>query len=506
MKVLLLATDYCLLSTGTVIIKRVTLLTLVLLALAAPAAASGGGGRLAPDLSRYEGRAVESVSLEVEEASLDEAALGELRAHLKVAAGGTFAAVLVRESIQALFDSGRVADVRVEARDAAAPGPDGKPRLALRFVIRPQVSVAGVEFEIGADFGAEITEDELRSRVTLLEPGKRLTEQSLKENAEAIVAYLHDRGFYRAEVDYDRRLDPTRTRATVVFNVKPGEPTHVETFNINITGLEPDRLAAIRRDLKLQPGARFTQAALGEDVGRVRRALIEAGRLAPRLDEPEIRLDSAANRVNVTLAGSVGPKVDVKIEGYELSEKRRRELLPIEREGTIDYAAIVEGARRISNRLQGEGYFFADVTPVCAVVPPLAPPADALGPAAEFDPCELLNPAELASSNVTISYQVERGRRFKLTDIRIEGTDKLSLEDVDPQLRSQTANALGIIPLLGYGRGYTSGDALEHDRRIVEARMRDLGYRRAQVTVRQGVSLTSDNLIVTFAVDEGPLT
>ena len=47
--------------------------------------------------------------------------------------------------------------------------------------------------------------------------------------------------------------------------------------------------------------------------------------------------------------GSVGPKVAVNITGYELSEKRRRELLPVEREGTIDYSAIEEGRRRISN-------------------------------------------------------------------------------------------------------------------------------------------------------------
>ncbi|HEX7955478.1 MAG TPA: POTRA domain-containing protein, partial [Pyrinomonadaceae bacterium] len=204
-------------------IQRVLLLTFALLLAAPPAArAEGGAARLAPDLSRYEGRGVESVALEVEGASLDESALAELRARLKVAAGATFSAVLVRESLQALFDTGRVADARVEARDAAGAGADGRARVALRFRIRPQVSVAGVEFEIGADSGAEITEDELRSRVTLLEPGKRLSEQSLRENAEAVVAYLHDRGFYRAEVSYDRRLDPTRTRATVVFNVKPG--------------------------------------------------------------------------------------------------------------------------------------------------------------------------------------------------------------------------------------------------------------------------------------------
>jgi outer membrane protein insertion porin family len=475
--------------------------------LVAFADALAGGPRLAPDLSRYEGRTVESVDLSVEEASLDESALAELRARLRVSPGRPFSAVLVRDSLQALFDTGRVADARVEAHDAAgAAGPDGRPPVALRFVIRPQVSVAGVEFAIGADSGAEITEDELRSRVTLLEPGKRLTEQSLRENADAVQAYLRDRGFYRAEVTYDRSLDPTRTRATVVFNVRPGPPTQLEAFNIDITGLDPASLVAVRRELKLQPGAHFTQAALGEDVARIRSAVIEGGHLAPRFEEPDIRLDSAANRISVTLRGTVGPHVEVRVEGYALDEKRKRELLPIEREGTIEYSAIIEGARRVRNRLQDEGYFFAEVTPTCAVTPPLAPPADALGTAADFDQCELLNPEELANRNVTISYDVARGRRFKLTDIRIEGTDRLSVADVSADLRSQTANALGIIPLLGYGRGYTSEEALEHDRRIVQARMVDLGFRNADVSVRQGVTLASDNIIITFAVREGPLT
>ncbi|MCA1618539.1 MAG: BamA/TamA family outer membrane protein [Acidobacteria bacterium] len=489
------------------IIKRVLLLALALLPLLAPSGAragNGGGPRLAPDLSRYEGRTIESVTLEVEDATVDEAALGELRARLRVAAGAAFSAVLVRESLQALFDTGRVADARVEARDAAGGGADGRPRVALRFLFRPQVSVAGVEFQIADVPRAGVGEDELRSRVTLLEPGKRLTEAALRENAEAIVAYLHDRGFYRAEVSYDRRLDPTRTRATVVFDVRPGAPTTLESFQIDVKGFDAAALAAVRRELKLQPGEQFTQAALGEDVSRVRRAVIEAGHLAPRLDEPDIRLDSAANRITVTLKGSVGPRVKVEVTGYELKEKRRRELLPIEREGTIDYSAIEEGRRRIRNRLQGEGYFFADVTAVCSVTPPLAPQPDALG--VEADPCELLNPDELANSNVSITYEVERGRRFKLTDIRIEGTDRLAVADVDADLRSQTANVFAIVPLLGYGRGYTSEDALERDRRLVEARLRDMGYRRAAVSVRQGVTLESDNLIITFAVTEGPLT
>jgi outer membrane protein insertion porin family len=483
---------------------------ILILILSAPAGAKDSP-RLAPDLSRYEGRTVESVEVAVEGASVDEAGLAEFRSRIRVVAGRPFSAVLVRDSLQNLFETHRVADARVEARDVAA-APGAQPRVALRFVIRPQVVVAGVNFEIGADFGAEITEDELRSRVTLLEPGKRLTEQLLRENADTIAAYLRDRGFYRAEVTYSQQLDETRTRATVVFNVNPGPPTTVGAFNIQIKGFDPSNgfdPAAVRRLLKLQPNARFSQAALGQDLAAVRQAIIAKGFLAPRIDEPDIRLDSAANQINVTLTGSIGPHVAVSVQGYKLSDKQRRNLLPIEREGTIDYSAIVEGGRRIRNQLQQEGYFFADVDETCTVTPPLAPPpaASALPPiAGEDDVCRLLNPDELAGRTVQITYDVTRGRRFKLTDVRLEGTNKLSLADVSGDLRTQKANVLGVVPLLGYGRGYTSEDALEHDRRIIQARMRDMGYRHADVSIRRGVSPTSDSLIITFDVTEGPLT
>src|SRR6185369_14450799 len=120
--------------------------------------------------------------------------------------------------------------------------------------------------------------------------------------------------------------------------------------------------------------------------------------------------------------------------------------------------------------------------------------------------CQNLNPTTLAGHNIDIEYQVERGRRFRLTDIRITGTNKLSYEDIEPELKTQKANPIGLIPRLGYGRGYTSLTLLEQDRRTVEAFMRDLGYRKVKAEVLQGVSINGDNLIITFQVTEGPLT
>ena len=105
-----------------------------------------------------------------------------------------------------------------------------------------------------------------------------------------------------------------------------------------------------------------------------------------------------------------------------------------------------------------------------------------------------------------IRYEIERGRRLKLTDIRITGTNKLTLDDVAADLRTQKASAVGLIPFLGYGRGYTSLTLLEQDRRTIDSYMRDIGYRRVETKVLQGVSVDGESLIITFEVNEGPLT
>ncbi|HYO92830.1 MAG TPA: POTRA domain-containing protein, partial [Pyrinomonadaceae bacterium] len=251
----------------------------------------------------------------------------------------------------------------------------------------------------------------------------------------------------------------------------------------------------------LQQNAPFTRQSLADDVNRIRQAIIALDYLAPTIETRQI-YNPQTNRFDITFSGGVGPQVGVLVRGYELSEKRQRELLPIRREGTLDFGAITEGERRLRNRIQEAGYFFAQVTPICTVTPP----TPATTPNGTPDTCQNLNPEELTGRTVQIIYDVELGRRFKLTDIRLTGTDKLTVEELLPDLKTKKASMLGIIPMLGYGRGYTSRELLAQDERVIEARMRDLGYRRADVEVRQAASLDGENLIITFVVREGPLT
>lgn len=473
---------------------------------AAPALAAA-----APDLTKYEGRAVASVEVVLEGVPRDARAEAALRALVSVAAGAPFSAVRVRESLQALFESKRVANARVEASEAAGGA------VALRFVVRPQVRIAAVRVDLDAPPGSELAADDIRSRLNLLDAGARLSDQALRTNADLIQAYLRDRGYFRAEVTHAEVLDPSGTGATVTYRVVPGEQAKIEVFNLNVTGLDPAR---VRPTLVLQQGAPFSQTALADDVGRVRQAVIDLGYLAPRLEERRV-FDSERNMIAVTVTGAVGPKVKVEVTGYELDEKKQRELLPVRREGTIDQSAIEEGRRRLQIRLQENGYFFPEVNALCSIDAPPAPTVAAAAAATpqpdlpiqpptqggQIDPsCQLLNPQELSGRTVNILYEVTPGRRFRLTDIDIVGTDELTHEDIAPELRSQERNLLEFIPFLGYGRGFTSDEALARDQRTIRERMRELGYRQAVVEFRQGVSVDSDDLIVTFAVTPGPLT
>ncbi|HYT50007.1 MAG TPA: POTRA domain-containing protein, partial [Pyrinomonadaceae bacterium] len=184
--------------------------------------------------------------------------------------------------------------------------------------------------------------------------------------------------------------------------------------------------------------------------------------------------------------------------------KKQLQLLPIKREGNIDISVLEEGGRRVRNQLQEQGYFFSEVTPLCTVTPP---PTTNTFKNGTYEACENLDPAQLDNRTVKVVYDVTLNRRLKLTDIRITGTNKLTFADVEPELKSKKASAFAFIPFLGgYGRGFTSNALLQEDLRTIRAHIVDFGYRRADVHVLQGISPTQDNLIITFNVEEGPLT
>lgn len=444
-----------------------------------------------------------------ERAGADESAKEQFRLIARNALGDIYSAVKIRDAIEALYATKRI--VSVSAVEAADSGQNNG--VNLRFVLKRKIRAEKVNIQIGNTVGDAVTEQQLLLKLNLLNPGMDVSAQTLDNNVDSILDYLRERGFYDAKVTTTQQpIGVDETEVLVTFVVTPNAQATVEAFNINIKGFDATKA---RAKLELQPGEPFSRELLDADLAKIRKALREEKFLAPELEEARVEYTREKNAITITLNGKVGAVINIDVDTGEVKkpgDKTLTKLLSIKREGTLDYAAIIEGSRRLRNYYQERGYFFAEVTPLCAVRPEFKEDeASATANQTEVL-CGALSGADLTDRIVDVNYKTDLSRRLKLVDIRLEGVEDirvegrdeaLSIEDFQTVLKSQKANSLGFIPFLGFGRGYTSNEILEDDRITLKSLLRELGYRRNEVTVRQGVSPNGEELIITFVVTEG---
>jgi len=380
----------------------------------------------------------------------------ELMRALPLRVGDPLRLVDVRRAILALYEAGLASDVIVEAEEMP-------PGIRLRFRITPQPRIGRVSFQ-GAD-------PELQSRLLLrlgeLTPGARFTEALLARAAEEIVDFYHGLGFFDCEVTPDVTLADEGRTAHVLFRIAPGPPARLA--EVRITGeVKLDRHELLAH-LESKPGAPFDALRLQNDVQRIRELHLRRGYLAPRISPPRLERVEGENAVAVEITVDSGPLVEVAVEGLSLSADQRRQLLPILRQGGLDDATLEEGRLNLLDHVQRQGYFFAEVK---------------------------VTRTE-AEGRVLLRYEVQRGRRYALRTIRLEGTSAITIEALRPRLGS----------ILGgrWGRGLTSRQLMQRDQQAIVEALREQGYARARVTAaRLAVSLTREDLIIVYVVDEGP--
>ena len=447
----------------------------------------------------FEKRHVSGVEITISGTPTESAEAEQLRAVAADTIGSESSVVKVRESIEALHDTGRVVSVVVSAKE------DGPQSVVVQYLVKLQTQADKVNIEIGNTTGTSVKEQDLLFKLSLMNPGTAINDQALRDNANIILEYLRDLGYYNADVSFTTRPLTAQNRVGVTFHVNPNVQAKVQDFKINIAGYDSSKLLS---EIKLKAGEAYTRDALLSDVEKIKSALRKDDFLAPELEEPRRELDTEKNLISIEINGKAGPKVNVVVDTKreKVGSSTLTKLLPVKRDGTLDYSAIVEGERRLEGFYQEKGYFFANVTPVCSVTPPLTP-AEGAGAANETEfLCSTLTDTELMGKTVELKYKVDLNRKFTLSEIRLTGTNELTVDDIKSVLGTQTPNILGWIPYLGYGRGYTSETILEEDVSTIKSLMRELGYRDAQVRVNRGVSPTADNLIITFVVEEGPPT
>ncbi len=423
---------------------------------------------LSQNLETYLGKNVAEVRVAYEGAAVS---LGtdDLRGLVRVREGNPYSAVDVRRSLLALYDSGRVANARAEARLNTAGA------VIVAFLVTPQLHVGTVTF---AGLVPEITEEELRAKLSELDVGLKYTEINLNRGGDLIAETFRERGYYQTAVEPNIKTDGAGTTVDIGYKVTPGLPAKIAALNLTGNSKLPE--TSLRLALKSKVGDTFVRSNLTADTQQLLRMHLERNYFAAQVGPADISYDSAKNAVTVNLPIVSGPALTVKVEGATISEKRLRSILPLMREGGVDEASLDDSARRVREYLQQEGFFFAEVTPPAMV--------------------------DLTREKAELVFSVQPGERYRVADIRIEGTKNISLLDIAPSLQTQTA-AIFPIPILmtRYTRGITSEQALRRDADLILSQLRDQGYRKARMAaINRAVSEDNDQLKIIFRVEEGP--
>lgn len=448
----------------------------------------------------YEKKPISKIEIELAGAAPNAQTVEQYRLTAREAVGGFYSTPRIRDAIAALYYKGLIDTVSVSAQLTPAD------TVELAFSIKRKTQVGRVAIVVIKPTGTltdRVTEQELLLKLNLVVPGALLTEPLLQSNADDILTYLRERGFYQSKVAYDRQPTADGGEIGVKFTVTLGEQATVSNFAINIDGYAKP---IAERELQLRKGRGYTRERLVSDEAKIREILRKDDFLAPEFEDARIRIDDDSNTISVAIVGKAGPTVKVEVESEEkkVGDSTQTKLLPIKRDGTLDYSAIVEGERRLESHYQEQGYFFANVRPFCSVTPTLSDSESIPLPNDTELLCQFLGSEDLMGRSVGVHYRVDLDRRLTLTQLRLRGTDKLTIEDIRTVVSSQEANLLGIVPYLGYGRGYTSRAILQDDANTIRGLMAELGYRDAQVQANEGVSLNGEELIVTFVVEEGP--
>lgn len=444
----------------------------------------------------YENRNISRIDITFEGADRDVSAAEQFRSVAGGALGTTYSTVRVRDALERLYETDKIVSASVQANLV------GDNDVAIRFIIKRKSVVKKVTVSVSPAVGDSVTEQDLRLQINLLSPGSTVSDRILSENSNLMLTYLRERGFYDARIETTQKTLSNEKEIEVFFDVDPNAQAKVGKFELGINGVDT---TALEEQISLTEGTFFSREKLSEDLEKIRAVLRDKGFLAPRLLEPRIIYDGDSNTIDIAIQGQVGAVVDVIVDSEEqkVGDKTQTRLLPVKREGTLDYSAIVEGQRRLETYYQEKGYFFARVTPECSVDPPFSPGEASSTDNGTEELCIALAGSDLKNKNVELKYVANLNRRLRLTDLVLEGTDLFTMEEIQTVLQSQTKSILGFIPFFGYGRGYTSLELIQRDRATILSLLRELGYREAKVGIKQGVSINGEDLIITFVVREG---
>ncbi len=430
-------------------------------------AASGQTTQIAPaqNSQNLEGRTIQRIDFDPATQPLPRDELDRL---LPLHAGGPLHQADVRQSLQKLFDTGRFADVTIDAE----PMGDG---VVLRVSTQFNYFVGGVTFEGVAD---PPNRNQLLT-ATKLELGAPFNESQLKQSVDNLQERLRANGLHRATIRYDLDRNPSTEEIGVRFQLNAGPRARFDGINLTGTFEQPAdkiiRATRYRRGLLFIqfPGWSFaTEERVQSGIERVRKDFQNQNRLQVKVTLDRLDYHDKTNTVTPTIMIDNGPLVEVQTTGAKVSQGKLRQLIPIFQERAVDRGLLLEGTRNLVDYFQSQGYFNAAV---------------------DFD-------EEAPTPGVQrITYAVTRNARHRLVGVEITGNRFFDTATVRERLAVREAGKLRN----RYGR--YSQKLRDNDRNAILDLYRSNGFRDVQVaaTTLDDYRGRTDELGVRYEIEEG---
>ena len=359
----------------------------------------------------------------------------------------------LKGAIQALYDTGSFSEI---AADAEADG-DG---VLLRFQVRLSTYFNRFILPGSVDLGGRSP-----SEVMPLPAGERFTGEKLEAARLAVLNYMHERGYYQAQVKVHTQPGKSRAQVDTVFDVQQGPLSVIRSLAIQ--GVPDQELVFIRERLGVKEGEPYRRDRIRKRLDELKNYLVGRGFLdaEPVLSET---YREAENSIALALSISNFGQVRLVIEGYKIPKEQQRRLLPILSGEGLRQDLIDEGAANLKTYLEDRGY-----------------------PEAVISVHE-----DRESSGVRIlRYSVDRGRKVTVSEVLFRGNRLYTAQDLLKSIQIQPARFLQ--------KSAYSVTKLDSDVEALQSRYRSAGYLNAVVVPLVEPLQGAEKLRIIFEIEEG---
>ena len=358
-----------------------------------PESDSGG---TTPNLSKYAGRTVTSVSF----MGVDPSMLEPLPSRLPLQKGEKLDTQKVRESLRTLYATGLYQSIEV----LAVPGPDG---IGVLFSGAKKYFVGRVTID-------GVNNDNLLAQLngsTKLNPGTVYTESKLLATDDLLKQALEDNGYYEGKISRSLDADQRNGLVNVHYTVQPG--TLARVGDIKIDGDPGLTLKQFRRKGGLRHNSRVNRNTVSSALSSLQKIYQKKQRLSASVTLASKTYDAQGQYVNYEFHVTRGPVVKVTVSGAKISKNDIQKFVPIYEEGAVDLDLINEGAHNIRNYLQSKGYFDATVVP---------------------------RPVQRSEGEITLQYIAETGVHHRVDSVTVTGNKYFNTETIKEHISVYAAN------------------------------------------------------------------